>query len=286
MSHSQPFQIHSFQIESTAGTTLHGILQTPDAPGPRPTVVICHGFKGFMEWGFFPALADLLVDRGLTTLRFNYSGSGQLPGEDRVSDLDAFRRNTLSQELAETLSVLDAAGRTVGEGRVDRDRLALVGHSRGGGSAILASAQPEWQDRLRALVTWNAVATFRRFGDDAMNLWRQNGVLPIQNGRTGQTLELGPDLLAELESGSEAIEPLVAARKRHAPWLIVHGEADETVALDDARRLFDHAAGTKELRIVADGSHTFGAKHPFAGPTPQLIEALNATQTWLKRHLD
>ena len=278
-------QPQPFQIENSDGTRVHGILQTPKESGPRPTVIICHGFKGFMEWGFFPALADLLTERGFTTIRFNYSGSGQLPGEDRVSDLDAFRRNTFSQELTETLSVLDAAGRTVGEGRVDRDKLGLIGHSRGGGSSILASGQPEWQSRLGALVTWNAVATFRRFNDELMALWRQNGVLQIQNGRTGQTLELGSEMLAEIESGSDAIEPLAAAEKRQAPWLIVHGDADETVSVDDAHQLFDRAAGLKELKIVRGGSHTFGARHPFAGPTPHLIEALNATQTWFKRHL-
>ena len=36
---------------------------------------------------------------------------------------------------------------------------------------------------------------------------------------------------------------------------------------------------------VPGASHTFGVTHPFAGPTPQLIEAMNATQSFLRRHL-
>ncbi len=73
---------------------LHGLIDFPQEPGLRPAVVICHGFKGFMEWAFFPYLAHLLAERGFVAVRFNLSGSGQLPGEDRVSDLAAFRSNT------------------------------------------------------------------------------------------------------------------------------------------------------------------------------------------------
>ena len=39
------------------------------------------------------------------------------------------------------------------------------------------------------------------------------------------------------------------------------------------------------LETVPGAGHTFGAVHPFAGPTPQLTRALNATQAWLCSHL-
>ena len=87
---------------------LHGLVDLPDEPGERPTVVICHGFKGFMEWGFFPSLAALLAERGFVAVRFNLSGTGMRPGDERVTDLAAFRDNTYSRELADLLAVLDA----------------------------------------------------------------------------------------------------------------------------------------------------------------------------------
>jgi len=37
--------------------------------------------------------------------------------------------------------------------------------------------------------------------------------------------------------------------------------------------------------LIPGANHTFGARHPFAGPTPQLIQAMNATQGWLRRYL-
>lgn len=267
-------------------TPLHGEVDLPSRPGPRPTVVICHGFKGFFEWGFFPPLATLLAERGLTVVRFNYSGSGMRPGDALVSDLGAFRRNTHSLELSETLRVLDALGTEIAPGRVDRARIGLLGHSRGGGAAILASADRGWRERLGALVTWAAVSSFDRYADaEGKRFWRERGALPIKNARTGQDLELGVELLDDLEAHGEALDVLTAAQRRTAPWLIVHGAADESVPVAEANRLDTAAAGRHELKLVPAASHTFGATHPFAGPTPELITAMNATQTWFRRHL-
>ena len=290
MSRHQDFVIESEPVLGARSRKIYGVAQWPDEPacGPDcwPTVIICHGFKGFMEWGFFPPLAELLVERGFTVIRFNYSGSGMRPGDELVTDLEAFRSNTFSLELIETLRVLQAAGHEIAPDRVDPERVGLVGHSRGGGASLLAAAHPDWRDRLKALVTWAGVGTFNRFDAAARELWHQRGGLPIQNARTGQDLELGIELLADLEHHQDTVLDLEqAAAERTAPWLIAHGADDETVPPAEAQSLERAAAEVKQLLIVEGGSHTFGAQHPFAGPTRELIAVMNATQTWLRRHL-
>ena len=81
---------------------------------------------------------------------------------------------------------------------------------------------------------------------------------------------------------------LEAAPRVGAPWLLVHGEADETVPVVAAEQLLSAAGGPREkldfLRVPG-GDHSFGARHPFSGPTPVLIQSLNATQRWFRRHL-
>ncbi len=279
MKETQPFV-----LDTPQGVRLKGFVHTPTQDGPRPTAVICHGFKGFMEWGFFPPLAELLSDRGFTVLRFNFSGSGMQPGDQLVTDLDAFRRSTFSQELGEILNVLAAAGKELAPGRVDRRRLALVGHSRGGGGAVLAAASEAGQE-LAALVTWAAVSTFDRFGEAAAESWQRGEVIEIENGRTGQKLPLGLDLWDDLQNHREVIDIMAAASRLRAPWLIVHGEEDPVVAAAEARQLASAATGEHDLLVIPGADHTFGAKHPFVGPTPALIQALNATQSWLLKHL-
>lgn len=268
----------STTVPFTLGSTLHGLIDLPDEPGERPAVVVCHGFKGFMEWGFFPYLAALLADRGFVVIRFNLSGAGMLPGDDLVTDPDAFRANTHGRELADLLAVLEATGRTLAPGRVDRARLGLFGHSRGGGNAVLAAAR----EPVRALVTWASLAGFDLYTPEQKDAWRRDGQLPVVNARTGQQLALGPGLLEELETGGDP-DVLAAARTIRVPWLIVHGEDDESVSVTDADRLAEASSG--ELLRIPGANHTFGARHPFAGPNPQLIQALNATQRWFRRHL-
>jgi pimeloyl-ACP methyl ester carboxylesterase len=262
---------------------LHGLVDLPDEPGERPAIVICHGFKGFMEWAFFPYLAELLADRGFVVIRFNVSGTGMVPGEDVVSDPEAFKANTHGREMAELLAVLEATGESIAPGRVDRGRLGLFGHSRGGGNAVLAAAREPWRDRVRALVTWASLASFDRYSPEQKVAWRRDGELPVVNARTGQKLALGVDLLEELNR--EDLDILAAARTLRAPWLIVHGEDDESVPVSEADRLEAASSGIHELLRIPGASHTFGSRHPFAGPTPQIIQAMNATQRWFHRHL-
>ena len=272
-----------FQLEMAPGRVLHGLVDLPRAPGPRPTVVVCHGFKGFMEWGFFPQLAHLLASRGFTTVRFNFSGGGMKPGEDLVSDPEAFAHATFGKDVEEIEAVLEAvADGRIARGRVEPELLGLFGHSRGGGAAILAAAR---SDRLSALVTWSAVATFDRLSEEEKAGWRRHGSVPIVNARTGQELALDASVLEDLEARAGDYDIEAAAGRRRAPWLIVHGEEDETVPVDEARRLAGAARPVAYLEAIAEASHTFGAVHPFAGPTAPLIQALNMTQIWLRKYL-
>lgn len=277
-----------FTLPSPSGATLDGLVDLPDPqlhPGARPAVVICHGFKGFMEWGFFPHLGTLLAERGFVAVRFNLSGSGMRPGADRVDDPDAFRANTHSREVEDLLAVLAATGTEIAPGRVDLARIGLFGHSRGGGNALLASSREPWRDRLRALVTWAAVADFDRYSPEQKDAWRRDGELPVVNARTGQQLALGLGLLEDLGEHRAGLDLAAAAGQRRTPWLIVHGGRDESVPASEGERLASQAAPPAELLLIPEADHTFCVRHPFAGPSPSLIQALNATQTWFRRHL-
>jgi pimeloyl-ACP methyl ester carboxylesterase len=279
-----PRMSDTFVLDTPLGNRIHGLIDVADLPGRRPTVVICHGFKGFQEWGFFPHLATLLAERGFTVIRFNFPGSGMLPGDDLVTNPEAFRTATLSGELDDLSWLLNRLDDLAPE-RVDTERLGLIGHSRGGGTSILASALPELRHRLRALVTWSAVSTFDRMTPAEEEAWRAAGSVPVTNARTGQQLELGCEVLDDLKANAARLDIGAAAAARCAPWLIIHGDRDETVPASEAAQLASQAQSPCELLHVEASGHTFEVGHPFKGPSPQLITALNATQTWLRRYL-
>ncbi len=260
---------------------LFGVVHLPEEAGLRPAVVICHGFKGFMDWGFFPHLADLLADRGYVAIRFNLSGSGMKPGDELVTDPEAFRTASFSKDFEELRSIVGSVGRDIAPHAADPDNIAIIGHSRGGGTALLTAAASS----VKALVTWSAVSTFDRLTDEEQRRCRLEGSIPIVNARTGQELALGTEVLDDLEAHQSRLDLVSAATERRAPWLIIHGDDDETVPVEEAEALAAAARPPVSLLRISGASHTFGVSHPFARPTPQLIEAMNATQGWLRRHL-
>jgi len=250
---------------------------------PRPAVVVIHGFKGFKDWGMFPVLADRLARAGFVAVTFNLSGSGvDDRGEFRWPE--RFGHNTFSAEVEDIRAVLAALDR--GDLGVPRPpAVGLVGHSRGGGMAVLAAAG---HPGIGALVTWAAISHVDRWPGQAA-AWRAAGALEVLNQRTGQVLPLYPDVLEDIERNrSGALDILAAARRLTMPWLILHGGADTTVMPDEAEALARAATARcapTRLLILPEAGHTFGAAHPFAGMTPALAEVLDETVTWLNRHL-
>jgi uncharacterized protein len=249
------------------GTLLRADVRLPEGGPPRAAVVLVHGFKGFKDWGFFPWLAERLVERGFAAVSPNFSLNGI--GEDPLdfTELEAFARNTLSREVRELGIVLEAV--TGGDVLpVPPERVGLLGHSRGGGDAILAAAG----GGVDALVTWAAVADFDRWTDEIKEEWRRDGRIHVLNGRTGQHMPLDLTLLEDFEANRDALDVERAAARVGCPWLIVHGLDDATVAVEDARRLA-RANPRARLRLVEGGGHTFGAVHPFQGAPEPLLDA-------------
>ena len=61
-----------FDIPSKDGLTVRGdVYRAENALG---SVIVCHGFKGFARWAFFPYLSRALAGSGLTTIAFDFSG--------------------------------------------------------------------------------------------------------------------------------------------------------------------------------------------------------------------
>ncbi len=264
-----------FTLESRLGEPIHGDLRLPDAPGPHPAVVVCHGFKGFKDWGFHPWLGTRLAEAGLAAVHFNFSRNGVREADGDIEDLDAFRRNTLSIERDDLDTVLDAVLSGKLGAPLDPSRLGLAGHSRGGGVALLGAAE---RPEVKALSTWASVSHFDRITDEATLVeWRRAGVFEVLNSRTGQVLPMGVEFLEDVLGNLDRLHLLVAARRLRVPWLLLHGTADETVPFAEAEALARASERGARLVAIDGGGHTFGAVHPFAGPTPHLEAAAEAT---------
>jgi dienelactone hydrolase len=261
--------LEPFEIPGTGGLVIRGEARVADHA--RGSVVLVHGFKGFARFSFFPRLADRLAAAGLNAVTFNFSGSGVGEDMETFSEPDAFAENTYSRELHDLGRVLAESERRGWVG----PQCGLFGHSRGGGVALLQAARDV---RVRALVTWSAIATVKRWTDAQMDEWRERGYMEILNSRTGQLFRVNTALLEEVEEHHHGrLNLRMAAATLLCPWLLVHGDADETVPYGESEQLLEASEGRAEHLRVTGGTHGFNVAHGNPASSPQLDEAMDRT---------
>lgn len=274
----------AFEFESRPGEVVRGDLWTPapDLNGHLSTAVaICHGFKGFKDWGFFPhAGRKLATTLGCRTVTFNFTGSGVGPGLADFTEPEAFGHNTFGREGGDLDAVLDGleAGRLGEVTFPPVARLGVVGHSRGAVAAILSGERPT----VQAVCTWAGIGAAERY------LTPFEGLGPgeparIANARTGDILPLYDDVKREILADPGRFDLLASLRRSAIPLLVVHGTDDTSVPLADAHRLA--SVDSARLALVEGAGHTFEVSHPFGGPTPEFERVLALSAEHFRSHL-
>jgi len=259
-------------------------VRLPAEDRAYPVIIVCHGFKGFKDFAFFPYTSRRLCEGGFAVVTMNFSGNGI--GDDPVAftELDKFAQNTISQELDDIDAVLNslAQGTLLGA-QGDAQRIGIMGHSRGGCTAIVKAAHDA---RLQCLVTWSSPAALGRYSDEVLRQWKEEGRYNFVNARTKQDMFVNYSYLEDLQANRERYSLDLAVSRLTIPYLVVHGTEDESVAVEAAHRLHGYAAlGRAALALVDGGTHTFGTKHPFEVPTPALDQAVERTVNWFQRWL-
>lgn len=253
---------------SIPGADEQPILGNTHAPAggagaAKGVVLLCHGFKGYKDYGFFPRLAQELSDAGLIAHRFNFSHSGMTDQIDTFAKPELFERDTWSKQVSDvvTLAAAIKAGALPGAGLP----LVLFGHSRGGVTALLAAA--ELGDAVDGVITAAAPEAACSLDDQQKQQLHKSGKLASPSGRTGQTLYVGKGWLEEIEADPARFDPARAAGRIGCPHLILHGKDDATVPWTAAHVLHDAPGDNSTLQLIDGASHTFNAPNPM--PTDQ-----------------
>ena len=267
-----------FELRPAPGRVIRGDVRSPASGAwvSRRAVVVCHGFKGFKDWGFFPYLCNrLAIDTGATVVSFNFSGSGVGPDLENFTDLDVFSRNTFSWEIEDLELILNGLqGGRLGDVVIDPPAcVGLIGHSRGAAAAILVgSGRPE----VSGIVTWGGISSVFRYESWFADQLGDGDLMHVTNARTGQELPIRRDVLTDMRTNRSRLDMLAAAGRLQVPLLIVHGSEDEAVPVSEASRL-GKAATSARVKVIEGASHTMDASHPFPGTNSKLEQAVNLT---------
>lgn len=177
-------------------------------------------------------LADELEKRGVACLRFDFAGCGE--SEGRLFDMTYTRE---MEDVDAAIEFLAARGVLA---------LGLFGSSMGGAVALLAAARDE---RVVAIVTLAAVAHPELLAErhlEEVASWDARGYIETLEGPIGRGLY----------DDAKGHDVIAAVRVLRAPLLVLHGEEDEVVPVDDAHDIAT-AARNVCLEVVSGADHRF-----------------------------
>lgn len=229
--------IETRPVELLSGDVfLRGELNIPT--DGLPLVVLCHGIPLSRPDGSdpgYPALARDLAERGYATLFVNFRGTGESSGnfcmggwyEDLVSVMEYARSNP--------------GGRYEG--------LFMAGFSAGGALAIRYAAEHGGVDGVAAFAAPAKLTEVfpRSYCLSFLEVAREIGII--------KDLEFppNPDWFYDDLEEHDAID--FVPRVSPVPLLLVHGDEDETVPVEQGRMLFEAAGEPKQLVILPGGLH-------------------------------
>nr|WP_187351624.1 alpha/beta fold hydrolase [Brevibacillus laterosporus] len=259
---------------------IRGDVHTTAETGEKqPLLIFCHGFKGFKDWGSFPYVADALATKGVTVIRFNFSANGVGESLTEFDELEKFGINTYAREVAD-LNVLMRAilerELTLAE-HFDTEQIYVMGHSKGGGDAILFGAN---HPAIKGIITWNGIAQVNLFDEDLRQELKDTGIAYIMNGRTGKRMPIMPEVVEDVDQNVEAYDLLKKVSQLDKSLLIVQGEKDFGRLVHGAK-LLKEAYPQAILHWIKEADHVMNTKHPFTGTSAELEEAIDVTSQFV-----
>jgi acetyl esterase/lipase len=240
-----------------------------DAEGPLPLIVYIHGgawITGFKEQ--IPAL--YLVKKGFVVASIDY----------RLGSDGAFP--IMIQDCRAAIRWLRA---NASRYNIDPEKIGVWGNSAGGHLVALlgtSAEQTEWDNvggnpavstRVQAVCDWYGPSDIPRLGSAPHGARADEAIQGLLGGRA----EERPDLAVKAS-------PVTYVSKDDPPFLIVHGDADKTVPLEQSRRLFDklkHADVDATLIVVKNGGHGGWS----ADNEPSLSEIRDTVAAFFETHL-
>lgn len=212
---------------------------------------------------------------------FSHNGHVSPFSEDCLDEV-AWSQNHHHYEAEEVHFALDQMANMSPEVPV-----AVLGHSRGGGMAILGADRfLSSGGQLAGCAVWASVSDFigRLPTGSDLEAWQASNRWEVVNGRTGQVLWHPYAFAEETLKRKDELNIVEACRRLTVPFLAVHGEADPVVAWQEGRKL-TRVAQDGSWALIDGANHVMGMAHPWKPGTPwpkELTEASDVTAHWLE----
>lgn len=229
----------SFKSE---GCKISGILHLPETENP-PYVITSHGLLSSKDSEKYIALGEQISEEGMGMLRFDFRGIGESEGEEED--------NTVSKKIAD----LNAAINFIRSYSESGNRIGLLGSSLGG---FLSLMKASTEKEIKAVVVW---ATPLHMDDLGSKKQEEDYPLP-------------PEAFFE----DLPKHRLLSFLPNISNCLVIHGEKDELVPMEQALGIFNRLGLPKEIHVIG------GADHRLTDPVHRR-RAIELSVEWFKKYL-
>ncbi|MEA1959991.1 MAG: alpha/beta fold hydrolase [Bacillota bacterium] len=242
------------QIQNKRGENLSACLFRPEVKA-QYVLVVCHGFRGGKEnGGRIFTFAQKLNEIGIVVFAADFGGSGQSDGK--------FKDITLSRQAEDLQSMIDYLDEAI------YIPIILLGRSFGG-STVLAGGSGD--ERVKGFILWSTPMHL----ENTFRAIMQDEYVKLQNGQTVHIQDLAGEFQLEPAFIHDFAKHNIIGYLNdiaNRPVLIIHGQEDEVVAVENAIYASD-------LLPQSDFHLVQGADHHFLEKT---AEREQLTLNWLK----
>jgi len=255
------------EIQSN-GKTIRGIVDVPPVPRPQPGMIICHGLTNDkFTCPLIEEATGLCTAKGIAVFRFDFFGSGDSDG--------IFKEKTVSKMIR---NLEDATRYLRTREGIDRNRVGLWGRSVGG--AIVAACSDPAMIKTNIMISAPVLLyktfypLFERFGKmDMTPIGRAKEVGQAATGKVKGELELPRAFFEELEDVEERIGKNLSGMKS---VIVVQGDSDRKVAVENARWAYNLVREPKQLHIIEGADHAYTSKE---------ADVLTIVSRWIEANL-
>jgi len=220
------------------GNKLCGVLHTPEGKGPFPAVVLAHGLHSNKDRPSYTGPAKVLEKEKIAVMRIDLYGHGESEGLFEDATL-----TTAINSISAAVKYLKALPNI--------SKIGLFGCSYGGAASFYVATKTPIVEALvlrsssaDILEEWNSFLT-----KESIALWKKQGKMTI--GRHNHTLKYS--MYADLVKNNN--KPFEELSKITIPTLVIHGEKDESIPLEQARKAYNALSGTKRMDVIKGAGH-------------------------------